>query len=99
MTEALRAVVKDGALPHVKELFEKREQVLTNLATISNHPSDTRDADGVLARVFASFTHREIAAMADPQTLSPQRNDRQWVCRGQTLGGNPPSRPCPLTLS
>ena len=63
--EALRAIFKEGSLPSADALMQERQQLLTELAALTE-VMDQSAARAVLSRLFRSFTHREIQAFADP---------------------------------
>ena len=62
--EALRAVFKEGSLPSADAMMQEREQLLTELAALTE-VADQSAARGFLLRLFRSFTYREIQAFAD----------------------------------
>ncbi len=66
--EALQYVFREGSLKSVEDLMQERKVLLTDLAERKEWP---KEVEGELERIYRSFTHREILALAQPHKNLP----------------------------
>ncbi len=86
LVEALQYVFREGSLKPVEHLMQERKVLLTDLAERREWP---KKVEGELERIYRSFTHREILALAQPHknlpgTL-PSLNDTRHTAVAQGL--------------
>ena len=68
LVAALKYVFREGSLKSVDDLMKEREAVLTEIADTKTRPDSS---DLILERVFRTFTHKEVFALAQPNKPLP----------------------------
>ena len=68
LVEAMKYVFEEGSLSAVDDLLKERESLLTEIADTKERP---RKSEGMLRRIFQTFTHREVFALATPDKSLP----------------------------
>jgi len=68
LVAALQDVFRDGSIKSVDVLMNERETLLTEIA---NRKARPESSEAVLGRIFGTFTHNDLTALAQPAKKLP----------------------------